>query len=153
VPKVVAKKIDDTFKEFGESLETQLASIHHLSPIYNSSREEAQHSLELIDGLFDKILDLSKLLIAVSVPALVTLYSINNESFRSGPYILMTALALIAGISLFIVSICYKQKYLLPFLKASNARMDTYRLWIEAESIRSKNISLERKYQKLTRKE
>lgn len=93
-------------------------------PILHAAREEQQHTLNLIDSLVDKLLDLAKLFITVSMPALVTLYFLKSDDFNSGFYIFISALVFVSGITIFIFGMWYKQKYLPTYLDASTARLD-----------------------------
>ena len=100
-------------------------------PVLNSMREESQHALNIIDSLVDKLLDLAKLLITVSAPALVILYSYSSNSGASSninlsTYIILTLLIFIAGILLVLFCMWYKLKYLPIYLKSSLSRINVY---------------------------
>lgn len=111
-------------------------------PIMIAAREEQQHSLNLIDSLVDKILGLAKLLITVSVPALIALYSLKNDEFNSSQYIILSLFTFFLGLVLFVIGFMYKLKYLPTYLEGSSARLNVYTEWIKTTLLHARNEDL-----------
>ncbi len=133
------KEFSDLSQEAALRAEIGLQNARDTLPVLNAAREEQQLALNLIDGLVNKFLDLAKLLIAVSVPALVTLYSLKSKEFNSDQYVFITGLVLLLAIVMFISGMWYKFKYLPTYLNASVSRLNLYTEWIETATWRAKN--------------
>mgnify|MGYP001563556096 CR=1 FL=1 len=121
-------------------------------PVLNAAREEQQHALSLIDSLVDKVLDLAKLLVAVSVPALVALYSLREDQFKTDLFIKLSCVALFFGLVLFVAGMLYKLEYLPRYLNSSSVRLDIYNKWIKAAALHAKDADLKLDLKKLTKK-
>lgn len=150
--KISDQQIVDKFDEATLRADVNIRHAQDALPILNAVREEEQHAINLVDSLVDKWLDLAKLLIAISVPALVTLYSLNKDSFNSTLYMFLTAIVLVIGVAIFVISIRYKLKYIPTHIRASTLRLGTYGEWVKTVDLRARNEDLSLDYKKMTRK-
>ena len=95
-------------------------------PVMAAIRDEEQHILALINGIVDKALDLAKLLIGISFPALITLYSLKNDEFNTKNYLILTFGLLTVGVLIFYASMRYKLNKLPGYVDRSSARLKSY---------------------------
>lgn len=107
-------------------------------------REEEKHTQELVNDIVDKFLDLGKLLIAISLPAMITVVTINESEFNTDMFLWALIILFVGGVILFRIAFQYKLKRLSPLIKSSTARLETInvaqetlRLYIKAQD--SKN--------------
>ena len=121
-------------------------------PILIASRDEEQHILSLINGIVDKALDLGKLLIGISFPALVTLYSFKGDNLNTKTYLILTAILLVVGILVFCIGIAYKLSRLSIYLGASTARLKNYTAMLTTFYLKSKNEDLKLEYAEIVKK-
>ncbi len=133
----------DNFQKSSTLSNISLRHIEKTLPILIAAREEQRHIISIIDSFLDKWLDLAKLLIVVSVPALITLYTLNKDQLNTTPFIFTTIIVLITGIFIYLYAVWYKQRYIPSYIKNSTSRLDLYTTWIEATRLDAKNNELE----------
>jgi len=100
-------------------------------------RDEEAHVLNLINGLIDKVLDLSKLLITVSVTALIALMTVSETTISNKSGLLLGCLAIaIISFILFVSGILWKSRHLPSYIKSSTHRLETYTVNLEYSRLR-----------------
>lgn len=121
-------------------------------PVLNAVRDEEQHRLELINGIIDKALDLGKLLIGISFPALITLYSLKRDEFNAKSYMILTFALLFAGILIFGCSMRYKYKNLSTYVESSETRLKSYTEMLETARLNAQNEDNKLEYDEIIKK-
>ncbi len=89
----------------------------------NAQREELGHLQDMLNRVFDKIVDTAKILVSVSAPALVTLYSIKGDYFNKAAGIRGFLVLLFVGIAILVVILIINIALLFPFIRMSWNRL------------------------------
>ena len=125
----------------------------HRLPVLANIRDEEQHILALINGIVDKALDLAKLLIGISFPALITLYSLKSEEFNTKNYLILTFGLLIVGVLIFYTGMRYKLSKLPQYMESSFARLKSYTEMQITASLNAQNEDKKLEFEKNTKKQ
>lgn len=122
-------------------------------PVLAAIRDEEQHILALINGIVDKSLDLSKLLIGISFPALITLYSLKSDEFDTKSYLILTFGLLIVGILIFCLGMRYKFNKLPDYVDSSSARLKTYAEMLTTARLNAQNEDNKLAFEQISNKQ
>lgn len=122
-------------------------------PVLENIRDEERHTLELINGIVDKSLDLAKLLIGISFPALFTLYSLKSEEFNTKNYLILTFGLLALGCLIFIFAMRYKLSKLPQYLDSSSTRLSSYAEMLTTARLNAQNEDNKLEFEKHNKKQ